>query len=155
MGLKKTLKRINERFMWHGIVHDTQTMIKTCNICQRANREMTTSVPELHPIPVKLPWYHIGIDFVGPITPVSTEGQRFILTISDYFSKWVEAVALPSKCASDVARALFKIFMRMGLPQVITTDQGSEFRNKLNRELMHSLGIKHRLTTAYHPQLMA
>ena len=40
----------------------------------------------------------------------------------------------------------------LGLPAVITTDQGSEFRNQLNAELTTTFGIKHRLTTAYHPQ---
>ena len=40
----------------------------------------------------------------------------------------------------------------MGLPSVITTDQGREFRNKLNSELMKAFGIDHRLTTPYHPQ---
>ena len=40
----------------------------------------------------------------------------------------------------------------MGLPFVVTTDQGSEFRNHLNEELMNVFGIQHRLTTPYHPQ---
>ena len=40
----------------------------------------------------------------------------------------------------------------MGLPNVITTDQGREFRNSLNEELTNTFGIEHRLTTAYHPQ---
>ena len=40
----------------------------------------------------------------------------------------------------------------MGLPSVITADQGREFRNKLNSELMKAFGIDHRLTTPYHPQ---
>ena len=40
----------------------------------------------------------------------------------------------------------------MGLPAVITTDQGKEFRNKLNQQLTEKFGIKHQLTTAYHPQ---
>ena len=40
----------------------------------------------------------------------------------------------------------------MGLPAIVTTDQGSEFHNKVNRELMKVFGIDHRLTTAYHPQ---
>ena len=40
----------------------------------------------------------------------------------------------------------------MGLPAVITTDQGKEFKNKLNDELMKTFNIDHRLTTAYHPQ---
>ena len=43
--------------------------------------------------------------------------------------------------------------MRMGLPRVITTDQGGEFRNELDNELMKLLGIEHRLTTPYHPQV--
>ena len=40
----------------------------------------------------------------------------------------------------------------MGLPSVMTTDQGKEFNNSLNTELMKSLNIEHRLTTPYHPQ---
>ena len=40
----------------------------------------------------------------------------------------------------------------MGLPFVVTTDQGSEFRNHVNEELMNVFGIQHRLTTPYHPQ---
>ena len=42
--------------------------------------------------------------------------------------------------------------MRMGIPKILTTDQGREFKNALNDELMKSLNIKH-LTTAYHPQV--
>lgn len=40
----------------------------------------------------------------------------------------------------------------MGLPSVITTDQGKEYHNHLNSELMKAFGIDHRLTTPYHPQ---
>ena len=52
---------------------------------------MTAATPELHPIPVKSPWFHTGIDFIGPIIPIL--GQ---LLISDYFTN---AVALPDKSA--------------------------------------------------------
>ena len=40
----------------------------------------------------------------------------------------------------------------MGVPSVLTTDQGKEFHNEINRLLMESFQIDHRLTTAYHPQ---
>ena len=70
---------------------------------------MAIITPELHPVPVKSPWYHIGIDFIGPIDPTSSHGNRYILTISDYFTKWVEALPLPSKHASVTANALFKV----------------------------------------------
>ena len=69
---------------------------------------MSTAMPELHPIPVKSPWFHLGIDFIGPVT-TSGKGNRFILTISDYCTKWVEAVALETKCASATATAMFKV----------------------------------------------
>ena len=43
--------------------------------------------------------------------------------------------------------------MRMGLCKVIISDQGKEFNNNLNKDLMEKLGIDHRLTTPYHPQV--
>ena len=45
-----------------------------------------------------------------------------------------------------------QLFFIMGLPAVITTDQGREFRNSLDAELMKRFGIQHRLTSPYHPQ---
>ena len=44
--------------------------------------------------------------------------------------------------------------MRMGLPKAITSDQGTEFNNKLDHELMKLLSIEHRLATPYHPQVI-
>ena len=76
--------------------------------CQRANRKLVHTAPELHPVLVKSPWHHIGIDFVGPILELKS-GNLYILTVSDYFSKWVEAVPLPSKHAVGVAHTLFKV----------------------------------------------
>ena len=70
---------------------------------------MTTGAPQLHPVPVKSPWYHIGIDFIGPLTPVAQDGSQYTLTISDYFTKWVETVGTPDKLASTVAITLFKV----------------------------------------------
>ena len=58
---------------------------------------------------MKAPWFHVGVDFIGPLCPISKEGNRYILTLSDYFSKFVEAVPLPDKCAKSVSRILFKV----------------------------------------------
>lgn len=82
-----------------------------CDVCQRMNRKLTTGSPELHPIPVKLPWYMVGIDFIGPLSPEADDGSRFILTLSDYYTKWVEAVPTIDKSASSVASSLFKVIL--------------------------------------------
>ena len=56
-------------------------------------------------------WFQVGIDFVGPISPVSSKGNRYILTLSEYFTTRVKAVPLPTKeaIANGVAQALMKV----------------------------------------------
>ena len=71
-------------------------------------RKMTTGMPKLHPVAVKEPWYMVGIDFVGPL---AGDGSRFILTLSDYFTMWVEAIPTPDKSAPQVASSLFKVWL--------------------------------------------
>lgn len=73
------------------------------------NKKISTVRPELHPVPVKSPWYHLGIDFVGPVSPPSSEGNRYILTISDYFTKFTWAKALPTKEAVNVVSTLREV----------------------------------------------
>ena len=72
------------------------------------NRKMIIATPELHPVPVVSPWYHVGIDFIGPL-PVSSRGKRYVLTVSDYFAKFVQAFAMETKHACGIADALFKV----------------------------------------------
>jgi IS30 family transposase len=126
--------------------------VSRCDVCQKVKDKIVTTRPALNSIPVHSTWHHIRIDFVGPIAPETNAGNRYILTISDYFSKWVAAVPLPTKEAVGVVNELFKLFMIMGLPRLITTDQGREFNNLLNKEFMKKLNIKHNLATPYHPQ---
>ena len=66
--------------------------------------------PELHLVAVKAPWQHLGIEFVGPLAVPSLSGNRYILTCSDYCTKWVEAFATPTKSARHTALALFKVY---------------------------------------------
>lgn len=90
-----------------------------------------SSVPELHPIPVKPDiWGLVGIDLMGPFHITST-GNKYILTMTCYFSKWVEAYPLKDKTAASVAGALYKAYCQHGAPMNIITDQGSEFVNQV------------------------
>ena len=61
---------------------------------------------------VHSPWFHLGIDFVGPISPPSDSGNRYILTLSDYFTKWVEAIPLALKrCTGDCKCSLQGLYV--------------------------------------------
>ena len=73
------------------------------------NKKVVIEKPQLHPIAVKSPWFQLGIDFVGPISPPSQSGNRYIMTVSDYFTKFGWARALPTKEAAPVVHALREV----------------------------------------------
>ena len=104
------------------------------------------------PIPaVGLPFRKIGIDIVG-VLPRTQKGNRFILTVVDYATRYPEAFAIPSQTAELVADALVQLFARVGIPEEIVSDQGTNFMSQLVKELCGSLGISKLTSTAYHPE---
>lgn len=104
----------------------------------------------LHPIPVSDTWKKVGIDLIE--LPTSRNGNKYCITLTDYFSKWPEAEAVPTKEARHVATFLLKMFFRHGCPEEIVSDQGREFCNQLIDLLEELTGFKHKITSAYHPQ---
>ena len=70
------------------------------------------------------------MDLIGPLK-VTPRNNQYILTMTYYFSKWVEAFPLPDKSADSIARALYGIYCRHGAPNDIITDQGKEFVNQV------------------------
>ena len=73
--------------------------------------------------------------------------------ITEYLTRWCEAVALPDSTASTVARALLQcIIFPHGCPQQLLLDHGSQFQSEVLKVLAQSLGIKQLFTSSYHPQ---
>ncbi|GKA29434.1 reverse transcriptase domain-containing protein [Tanacetum coccineum] len=91
-----------------------------------------------------------GIDFMGPFP--SSRGNKYILVVVDYLSKWVEAKALLTNDAQVVCKFLKSLFARFGAPRAIISDRGTHFCNDQFAKVMLKYGVTHRLSTAYHPQ---
>ncbi|GJW86782.1 reverse transcriptase domain-containing protein [Tanacetum coccineum] len=91
-----------------------------------------------------------GIDFMGPFP--SSRGNKYILVVVDYLSKWVEVKALPTNDAQVVVKFLKSLFARFGTPRAIISDRGTHFCNDKFAKVMSKYGVTHRLATAYHPQ---
>ena len=72
------------------------------------------------------------IVFVGPLAETPRD-NKYIITATDYFSKWPEAATLCDKTAVGVADFLFSLFCRHGWPEKIISDQGREFVNAVSR----------------------
>lgn len=75
-------------------------------------------------------WELVGIDLTGPL-PKTVNGNIYILTATDYFSKWVEAFPLKTKSAAEVGQHLCSMIYRHGCPKRILSDQGREFVNQV------------------------
>nr|GEZ38109.1 hypothetical protein [Tanacetum cinerariifolium] len=97
------------------------------------------------------PWFaDFGIDFMGPFP--SSRGNKYILVVVNYMSKWVEAKALPTNDARVVCKFLKSLFTRFGSPRAIISDRGTYFCNDQFSKVMLKYRVTHRLSTAYHPQ---
>ncbi|GFS14443.1 zinc finger protein [Elysia marginata] len=93
----------------------------------------------------------VANDIVGPINPPSEAGHRFILTLIDYATRYAEAVPLRKIDTETVADALRNIYSRLGVPEEVLSDQGTQFMSDCMKEVCRLLGIKQKATTPYHP----
>nr|GFB23237.1 reverse transcriptase domain-containing protein [Tanacetum cinerariifolium] len=94
--------------------------------------------------------FELGIDFMGPFP--SSKGNKYILVVVDYLSKWVEAKALLTNDARVVVKFLKSLFSWFGTPKAIISDRGTHFCNDQFSRVMAKYGVTHRLSIAYHPQ---
>ena len=122
-----------------------------CAECQKTAPGRQAVAP-LVPLPiVASPFERIVMDIVGPL-PRSHSGNRFVLVVCDYATRWSEAVPLKSIDAGHVAEELMVLFSRAGVPKEILTDQGSNFTSQLLKEVYWLVSIKPIKTSPYHPQ---
>ena len=94
----------------------------------------------------------VATDIMGPF-PVSTNGNKYVLVASDYFTRWVEAYAIPNQEATTVAEKLVNnMFCHFGLPEQLHSDMRVQFESRVVKEMCSMLNISKTHTTRYHPQ---
>ena len=93
----------------------------------------------------------LHIDIVGPLIQVGN--KRFVITMIDRFTRWVEAVPVASHTAEVIVDTIYQYWIvRYGVPRTIVTDQGAEFESYEFDRFLKYMGIIRSRTTAYHPQ---
>ncbi|XP_026116332.1 uncharacterized protein LOC113094960 [Carassius auratus] len=151
LGVVNTTQRIRDRFHWPGLEAEVKRFCQSCPTCQRTSPRQPPPSP-LVPLPIiEVPFSRIGMDLVGPL-PKSARGHEHILVILDYATRYPEAVPLRKATSKAIARELFMLFSRVGIPQEILTDQGTPFMSQLMAELCQLLKVKQLRTSVYHPQ---
>ncbi|KAL5489210.1 hypothetical protein EMCRGX_G018277 [Ephydatia muelleri] len=151
LGKHKTAKKILRRFYWPTLYKDVEDFCRSCQVCQKFSKQKVVKAP-LIPLPVVIePFRRVVMDIVGPL-PRTKSGNRYILVICDYATRYPEAVPVKAVDAEHIAEELVRIFARVGIPEEMLTDQGSNFTSQLLSEIYQLLHVHPIRTSPYHPQ---
>jgi hypothetical protein len=116
-------KILRAGYYWPKLFSDVNAKVRACHLCQIfAGKQKLPTLP-LVPVKTESPFQQWGLDFIGEINPHSSAQHKWILTATDYFTKWVEAI--PTKRATDSVVIDFlenNILSRFGCPHKIVTD---------------------------------
>ena len=149
-GQKETARRITREYYWPGMRRDIGEFVKTCHPCQLAKQSPTVNPGIGHfPVPDRR-FEYIHIDTVGPLP--ESQGHRYLLSVLDRCSRWIEAFPLIRGTSEEVCQAFIQYVSRFGLCKVAVSDNGNAFIANIFNDLMQNFGITVSFTPAYQPQ---
>ena len=152
LGIAKTYSKISQGYYWPGLRNDVKAYVNGCEFCARRKDPLKTKKAPMELVRSGFPMERIAIDILGEL-PVTEEGNKYILVIGDYFTKWTECHAMQNMEASTVANILVEqVVSRFGIPYTIHSDQGRQFESRLFKEMCKLLQITKTRTTPYHPK---
>ena len=80
--------------------------VASCEACQKNSDKLVVTSTELHPVPVITTWYHVAIDFIGPISPISLSGNRSVHLLLLLFS-----CNARNTCFNRIDYTIFKLYV--------------------------------------------
>ena len=153
LGTRKTTDRVLTEFYWHGVCGDVSRHCRSCDVCQRTVPKGKVGRVPLGKMPlIDTPFKRVAVDIVGPIEPRSSRNKRYILTMIDYATRYPEAVALSNIDTETVAEALVEMFSRVGIPDEMLSDCGTQFTSDVMHEVSRLLSLQQLTTTPWNPR---
>jgi len=143
-----TLKRLIGHYYWPTRAKDTHRFCRSCRSCQLTGRKRPSQVPR--PIVQLRPMDMIGIDGLGPISPVSGD-FKYILIVVDYFTRYAWARALPAITGSAVSEFIDSIAKTFGLPNGVYTDNATYFVSGVFPDFLATRGVRQFPAPKTHP----
>lgn len=149
-GGKMLLARLIGRVYWPARAKDTAYYARTCRNCQLFGplRPSTGIRPIVHLQPMDM----LGMDFIGPIAPVTSAGNRYIIILVDYFTRYMFAKAVTHATGEAAKNLLENVTDLLGWPPSIYTDNGPHFTGKDFHGLLEGRGVRHFPAPKSHPQ---
>ncbi|VDH95751.1 Hypothetical predicted protein [Mytilus galloprovincialis] len=151
LGLDRVLAALRQKYFWPKMHQTVKDHVLSCDRCQRIKVDHTRKNPPINPLPVVGPFDRWHMDFLK--LSKTNKGETYLLVLVDSCSKWVEAFAMKTQEASEVAKVLFKeVFSRFGAARFLVSDRGKSFMNNLVLSLCEIFDVTRYHTSSYHPQ---
>ena len=152
LGRKKTREKVLQRYYWYKAREDVNLWIANCDNCGANKPPPFKPRAPLGSMPVGAPLDRLSTDLIGAL-PRTPRGNRYILVVTDQFTKWVEIFAIPDQSAETTARTILnEVIARYGSPTSIHSDQGANYESRIFRELCSLLEIKKSRTSVRNPK---
>jgi len=152
-GFHGTYNRLRRNYFWPGMRADVHAWVASCLTCARRKIDRRGATSGLVGIPGgDRPFSTISMDFLGPL-PVTPRGNKYILVVNDYATRYVCAFGLPTADATTVAETLVeRIFLEYGPPDKILSDRGTHFHNALVEAILQLFLVRQVFSSGYRPQ---
>lgn len=153
LGTHKTYWRLRERYYWPKMRSDVAKYVRNCKVCAQHKVEHLPPAGLMGQRPeISSPWELISLDFVGPL-PRSSHGNRFVLVVTDYFSKYVVMFPVRNATASALTRCVEEqIFLVYGVPASIICDNGTQLRSREFSRMCGNYKTKILYDALYYPR---
>ncbi|XP_070604721.1 uncharacterized protein, partial [Erythrolamprus reginae] len=129
---------------WPALDKEVEQCVANCAVCQES-RPLPPRAEPLTWEPPSSPWTRLHIDLAGPFM-----GQTFLITV-DAYSKWVEVAQMQSTQSQAIIEALMTLFATHGFPDLLVSDNGPQFTSVLFESFLATAGIRHALSSPWHP----
>ena len=159
-GERRTYEALAAEYWWPGLRKDVKRYVETCRQCQRSKALSQKPSGLLMPLEIpEGPWQSVAMDFITDLPEtqaVDTLGRPFdrIVTFVDRFSKMVLLRPCSKHLTAEQMAQLFyeTVFVSFGMPKTLVSDRDTLFTSAFFKHLTSICGVKHGLTTSYHPQ---
>ena len=150
LGQFKTITRCEAEFYWPGYRQDCISYVKSCPLCLQYKETTGLQQKWQGLSEIKKPLERVSVDLTDMHAGIY--GYRYVLTVIDHYSRFVNFYKLKTKSAQEVSRQFSDFIKNYGPPKSVIADNGTEFTATVFKELCENYGIKLNFTIPYHPQ---
>ena len=151
-GQTRMFHRLRRTYYWPQMSADAAATVRECTQCAKNRLRLIRQVNPMRLFPPTKPLECVAIDILGPL-PTSKAGHKFLLVMTDRFSKLTQVTPLKRIKTLDVAIAFVNDWVfKYGAPDSLVSDNGSQFVADFFQRVCALLRVTNLFTTTYHPQ---